>query len=224
MKFKPRKPIVKPDYPVKTIPEKFVYHLSYKHYREPILLGPLGCRSSVYAHNTDQISLSWYKLCLDMYFFNYCDKTHLDTLYTERERLRYGVNRHYDIWRIDTAKANKDWYIDYTGLGDCHEEVKENYFIYSKGTISLDAVTLCTLDDYNVGTRELYNNSVITTYSPKIIPRSEYIMKYGFEPEVEIENTWGKHDILDLTLNDEKVYLNNWKQLKNKKISLLNAA
>ena len=201
MEFKPHKQ-------KKTIPEQYVYHLSYKHYRESILLGSLG-RYNVHAHNTDQVGLSWYKLCLDMYFLNYCDKKHLDKIYTEREKLRYGINRNYDIWRIDTVKAKKDWYIDYTGLGDCIEEVKENYFIYSKGTITLDAVTLCTLDDYKVGTREIYNNSIITNYSPKIIPRNEYIAKYGFEPEVEIENTWGKQDLLELTLNDEKKYLKN---------------
>jgi hypothetical protein len=53
------------------------------------------------------------------------------------------------------------------------------------------------------------NILIITNYSPKIIPRNEYIAKYGFEPEVEIENTWGKQDLLELTLNDEKKYLKN---------------
>lgn len=210
---------------------QYVYHLSYKSKRDAIVeltlkgyrdMKPISNRGLVFAHNTDQVSLNWYWMCLDIYEKQFCDED--EEHYAYRDQLRCFVNKHYDIWRIDNDIANKNWYVDQIGYHDCFNDVKKDYFIKCFGNIPKDALTLCCIDDTILESVEIHNQTIIKTYYNQIIPREEYIVKHGFKPEVE--NVLRKKDLnlLELAIDDEKGFLNKWKQLKGKKISLKNVA
>jgi hypothetical protein len=203
---------------------QYVYHLSYKSKRDAIVeltlkgyrdMKPISNRGLVFAHNTDQVSLNWYWMCLDIYEKQFCDED--EEHYAYRDQLRCFVNKHYDIWRIDNDIANKNWYVDQIGYQDCFNDVKKDYFIKCFGNIPKDALTLCCIDDTILESVEIHNQTIIKTYYNQIIPREEYIVKHGFKPEVE--NVLRKKDLnlLELAIDDEKGFLNKWKQLKGKK-------
>lgn len=210
---------------------QYVYHLSYKSKRDSIMeltlkgyrdMKPISKRGLVFAHNTDQVSMNWYWMCLDIYEKQFCDED--EEHYAYRDQLRCFVNKHYDIWRIDNDIANKNWYVDQIGYHDCFDDVKKDYFIKCFGNIKKDALTLCCIDDTVLESVEIHNQAIIKTYYNQIIPREEYIVKHGFKPEVENVLRKKNSNLLELAINDEKGFMNNWKQLKRKKISLKNVA
>ncbi len=210
---------------------QYVYHLSYKKNRQSIeakgIIGyrnvkPQSNRGLVFAHNTNQVTLDWYWLCLDIYELQFCedDEEH----YPFREQLRYFVNKHYDIWRIDNEIANKNWYIDFIGLNDCMGILKTDYYVKCFGNIAKEAITLCTIDNRIDESIEMINSSIIKTYFNPIIARSEYIMTNGFEPEEENTKLKKHFKPLEVDFYDEKMYMNVWKQIKHNKIKLKKAA
>jgi hypothetical protein len=113
---------------------QYVYHLSYKSKRDSIMeltlkgyrdMKPISNRGLVFAHNTDQVSMNWYWMCLDIYEKQFCDED--EEHYAYRDQLRWFVNKYYDIWRIDNEIANKNWYVDQIGYHDCFCDVKKDY-------------------------------------------------------------------------------------------------
>jgi hypothetical protein len=208
----------------KTNVAKYVYHLTYKYNRESILReGLINLYAEkdqrVFAHNTDRFETCWYWFCLDMYEsrirrFNYAYEEYIHDC---KSLLRYAVNSYYDIWRIDTEKVNKDWYIDYVGLYDQLEKVKENYYVKCYNAIDVDALTLCTLDidtEYDFDT----DNGIKMTYYNPIIAREDFINKYSFEPEDEVLIAINSYKIIDLpTDNHKDEYY--WKDLGKSKFS-----
>jgi hypothetical protein len=210
---------------------QYVYHLTYKSKRDSIMeltlkgyrdMKPISNRGLVFAHNTEQVSMNWYWMCLDIYEKQFCDEDEEHCAY--RDQLRSFVNKHYDIWRIDNEIANKNWYVDQIGYNDCFGDIKKDYYIKCFGNIPKEALTLCCVDDAVLESVEIHNQTIIKTYYNQIIPREEYIVKHGFKPEIENVLRKVNSNLLELALNDEKGYLNKWKLLKNKNISLLKAA
>jgi hypothetical protein len=210
---------------------QYIYHLSYNKYRSSIeektLLGyrdmkPISERGLVFAHNTEQISLDWYWLCLDAYetqFYGVDDES-----LSPRDQLRLFVNKYYDIWRIDNDIANKTWYIDQIAFEDCYTEIKQDYYVKCFGNIKKEALTLCAVDDELLESIQIVNGSIQRTYYNKIIPRQDYILKHGSTPEHEHLFIKNNAQLLELAFNDEKGFMNLWKQLKHKKISLKEVA
>lgn len=210
---------------------QYVYHLSYKSKRHSIAENTLkgyrdvkrfSNRGLVFAHNTDQVSMNWYWMCLDIYEKQFYDEDEEHCAY--RDHLRWFVNKYYDIWRIDNEIANKNWYVDQIGYYDCFCDVKKDYYIKCFGNIPKEALTLCCIDDTVLESIEIHNQAIIKTYYNQIIPREEYIVKHGFEPEVENVVTKNNSNLLELAIDDEKGFMNKWKLLKKKNISLLKAA
>jgi hypothetical protein len=208
---------------------KYLYHLSYKSHRQSILKDtlrgkrkalPFSNRPMVFAHNTEEVSSNWYWMCLDIYEKQFCEDDEEHYIY--RDKLRYFVNKHYDIWRIDNDIAKKTWYIDQIGFEDCFADIKQDYYVKCFGEIKKEALTLCALDDEVVESIKITNGSLQKTYYNQIIAREDYITKHGFTPETENLIKKKTTRLLELINYNEKRYANQWKKLKNKNISILN--
>jgi hypothetical protein len=170
---------------------KYIYHLSYKRNRDGILQLGLNYRSKyknewVFAHNTNRFEMNWYWFCLDIYEL---DLSHfygneLEYVLDDKSQLRCCVNHFYDIWRIDTDIAGKDWVIDYVGLYDMPNR-QEDYYVKRTGSIDTKALTLCCIDKSIEEQITNTKRGIDITYFNPIIPRNTYITKYGYEPEEE---------------------------------------
>ena len=204
---------------------KYVYHLTRKYTRECILKEGLKNKTNpqdgfVFAHNTNRFETDWYWFCLDSYELDlshfYGDE--IEYLLDYKSQLRCCINHFYDIWRIDTDIAGKEWYIDYLGLKDMPNR-QEDYYIKHKGAITPKALTLCCLD-IALETQKIRTEvGLEITYFNPIIPREEYRLKHGFKPEDEFKlvmnNPW--NFVMHCEDRKSQVY---WKKLNRMHFSL----
>jgi hypothetical protein len=205
---------------------KYIYHLTRKYARERIEKEGLrnnanSAEGYVFAHNTNRFDTDWYWFCFDSYEL---DLSHfygneLQCMIDYKSELRCCVSHFYDIWRIDTDIAGKEWYIDYKGLKDMPNR-QEDYYIKHKGGITPKALTLCCLDK-TLETQKLHTEiGLEITYFNPIIPLEEYRVKHGFKPENEF--TLVANDPRNFVMHSEdqtsQVY---WKKLNRMHFSLL---
>lgn len=208
----------------KTNVAKYVYHLTYKNKRESILKHGLynvknKNEGPVFAHNTDKFETCWYWFCLDIYEFDlsgYWDE-YINHILDDRSYIRFCVNMFYDIWRIDTEKVNEDWYIDYIGLYDQQEGIKENYYVKCYKKIDVNALTLCSIDIDTCCDVDSTNGIKLSYFNP-IITRNDFIKKHNIEPEEEVLKVVNNYKFIDLT-TDNKSDAFYWKNLGKCKFS-----
>lgn len=210
---------------VKATVGKYVYHLTRKYNREKILKEGLKnykkpSTGYVFAHNTNRFETYWYWFCLDSYELDFSQfyGNELEYMLDDKSQLRCCVNHFYDIWRIDTDIAGKEWYVDYVGLHDMPNP-QEDYYVKHKGVINPGALTLCCLDrDFEKLVNETKTGFELTYINP-IIPREKYIGKHRFTPEDEFK----------IVVNDTRLFVMHsedkmddyyWKKLKRIHFSL----
>ena len=224
--YAPKDFVYVPDPLVKANVGKHLYHLTRKQTREGILKEGLhnACVTEeyigpVFAHNTDRFEIEWYWFCLDIYQYDLTSywNEYINHLNDNRSLIRFYVNTFYDIWKIDTEKADKEWFIDYVGLhGEPNK--KEDYYVYSHSVIDREAMRLCTLD-IDVQENIENENGLVITYINPIIPRDEFIDKHGFEPEEEVLLLVNNPKLIDLSEENSRNEL-YWKKLSKLKFSL----
>lgn len=183
--------------PVK--PGKYLYHLTYNSYRESILLYGLDFNYNyksnnsyynesplrTFAHNTEILTFDWYWLCLDQYDLGF--NSGFDDLllysFNDRNFLRQYVNTFYDIWRIDTAKAERQWHVDYKGWGD-NKDLPLDYYLFCYGNIPPEAIELCCLDLDDCKYEFWHKGTLCRSYYNPIIARGDFVAKHGLFPKM----------------------------------------
>ncbi len=130
---------------------RFVYHLTYSIYRESILKKGLlanSCeniyKNAIFAHNTNKPFHLWYPYVLDVYDI----PLHLLNIITNNE---YYIETdflilNYDIWRIDTAAINKQWFLDDIAISQFLDGEIYPYYVMTFGDIPPSALKLIQLN------------------------------------------------------------------------------
>lgn len=209
--------------PIQT--DRYLYHLSGKYNRESILEHGLDtslCENvikreyGVFAHNSPNPSWDWFWLCMDWWdFCFYHDYMAQYESIHRRMEIYYYLNDKYDVWRIDNNIAKKDWYIDETGWRTTECDQKDLY-VYCNGVIAKEAITLCVLDREEKEVIRITESGTFTEIYHKIIPRDQFNLKYGHEPELDLVKRNNKIKSIDLLIETERLLLAGLK-FKNKR-------
>ena len=135
---------------------RYVFHISYQCNRESILEkglkanskpNTIGYLNAVFAHNCNFLDLNWYPLVLDFYDWNFwCEETELDL--NDNEMILRRFENCYDVWRIDTTKLGKQWFIDDIGEKEFEKGIfrPENLYVVAFGDIPRDCIELAKLE------------------------------------------------------------------------------
>ena len=196
---------------------QYLYHLTYKENRESIAKNGLNKYNSIFAHNTNVFTMDWYWVCLDKYeWCRFYYREYVGHLLSARAELLFFVNQRYDIWRIDNHIAKKEWCVDYIGWGgERFENSLLDLYVKCKGVIPANAITLCTLDLEAEDYIEIEGEALCKTYLNNIIPRADYIVKYGQEPDYyPLVEKLRLANLLELDDNDETAKCDDWKKIK----------
>ena len=204
---------------------RYIYHLTCKSRRESISEFGFDIAFNrysrketnfIFAHNTNRVGYNWYWICFDSYEFRMWDYYTInkpEIFITERDELRYCVNTYYDIWQIDNAIANKDWYIDMVGWDDMKPEQKDMY-VKCIGNIPKEALTLCHLEIDLIEDVKTEFTMICKTYKNQIISRIEFEEKYGIIPEQEFSDKGEMYDYVLADLIEKKFIIENEKSVK----------
>ena len=137
-------------------PNRYVYHITSKVFRESILTKGLVAKTSkylpyqnsIFAHNCKLITMEWYPLVFDKYTWPILETYDWSWEQpSDSELITKAINRYYDIWQIDTYVHSTKWYIDDIGqkeLGASFVSTSDLYIV-SNGNIPKEAITLCHL-------------------------------------------------------------------------------
>ena len=206
--------------PIRT--DRYLYHLSSKYNRESILEHGLDtslCENvikrecGVFAHNSPNPSWDWFWLCMDWWdFCFYHDYMAQYESIHRRMEIYYYLNDKYDVWKIDNNIAKKEWYIDDAGWRTTECEQKDLY-VYCNGAIGIEAITLCVLDKEEKEVIRRTESGVFREIYHHIIPRNEFILRYGHGPEFDLLSKINHLKSLDKTIETEELLLG---VLKNK--------
>jgi len=140
------------NYTQKITPRRFVYHMTSRFNRSLILKKGLlasssegiGYKNAVFAHNTKMLSDLWYPYVMDHWAW-FGDNTRI--IHSEDPLLDQFLHFHcYDIWRIDTRKFKRDWFIDNVAGDDFLRNPKSSYYIVTFGNITVDEIKLVNLE------------------------------------------------------------------------------
>ena len=140
-------------YTQRITPEQHIYHISYRKNRESILRDGLkansneniGYSNAVFAHNCTFPTIDWYPCVIDHYMWNWKDGEGFINMDPTSKELIVAFKEMYDIWRIDSVKLKKQWFIDTVGelefKGSLYKQKK--LYILCFGDIPVECIQLC---------------------------------------------------------------------------------
>jgi hypothetical protein len=143
----------------KVTPHRFVYHLTKKSNRASIAhFGLLACDGSwyenaVFSHNSNSINSDWYPYVFEDVFYYTCITGGSGKYYSQIinddqpivTNMLYFLE--YDIWRIDTHKLNRDWFIDSVTAAEFLLNPTIPFYIMSHSDIPVSALKLINLEN-----------------------------------------------------------------------------
>jgi len=142
----------------KITPRRFVYHLTKKSHRASIArYGLLACSGSwyentVFAHNSNSINSDWYPYVHADVFYYTCVTGGPGKYYSQIinddqpivTNMLYFLE--YDVWRIDTHKLKRVWFIDSVAAAEFLLNPTIPFYIMSYGDIPVSALKLINLE------------------------------------------------------------------------------
>ena len=86
---------------------------------------------------------------LDFYDWNFwCEETETELDLNDNEMILRRFENCYDVWRIDTTKLGKQWFIDDIGEKEFEKGIfrPENLYVVAFGDIPRDCIELAKLE------------------------------------------------------------------------------
>jgi hypothetical protein len=140
----------------KVTPRRFVYHVSRKSVRDSIAKHGLIARhydriggNAIFAHNSNQLDRDWYPYCFDVFYFTPrgTGKNKSQIINDDKPVVTNFVYLlEFDVWRIDTHKLNRNWYIDNAACYDFMQKLNIPFYLFTYGDVPPSALKLIDLE------------------------------------------------------------------------------
>jgi hypothetical protein len=140
----------------KVTPRRFVYHVTRRLRRESIAKHGLIARErdylggkTVFAHNSNQLDRDWYPYCFDVFYFTPDGTSKVQSQIINDDRCvvtNFVYLLEFDVWRIDTHKLKRDWFIDNHACFDFLQKINIPFYVFSYGDVPVSALKLIDLE------------------------------------------------------------------------------